>query len=136
MKDVNEFDKPAQLSDGNDGRAHNITELSVNSGGVKSPAVSLSYIAESLPQERREELLMSYDLKKFAKIFEDESMMETANTFILCGMNVSAAARKLYMHRNTLMYRLNLIYRKTGLDLRNFDMAVTFRLLHALYVIK
>lgn len=93
-------------------------------------------MAEGLGKSRREELLSVYDLKKFAKIFEDESMMETADTFISCGMNVSAAARKLYMHRNTLMYRLKLIYKKTGLDLRDFDMAVTFRMLHILYCLK
>jgi len=103
--------------------------------GVKSAkAIDLEKIAESLAKSRREELLSGYDLKEFAKIFEDGNMMLTAETFISCGMNVSAAARKLYMHRNTLMYRLNIIYKKTGLDLRDFDMAVTFRLLHILYL--
>ncbi len=111
-------------------------DLSVNKTGGGSPAISLSTVAEGLSKSRREELLSAYDLKEFAKIFEDESMLATADTFISSGMNVSAAARRLYMHRNTLMYRLNLIYRKTGLDLRDFDMAVTFRMLHILYVLK
>lgn len=136
MKDVNETVKTAHTSGESADRVRNIAELSVNKQETKSPAISLYDIAGSLPQEKREELLLSYDLKKFAKIFEDESMMETANTFISSGMNVSATARKLYMHRNTLMYRLKLIHRKTGLDLRNFDMAVTFRMLHNLYVLK
>ncbi len=136
MKDVTEFDKNAPFSAENADSTRNMPDLSVNGGGVSSPAISLADVAEGLGKSRREELLSVYDLKKFAKIFEDESMMETADTFISCGMNVSAAARKLYMHRNTLMYRLKLIYKKTGLDLRDFDMAVTFRMLHILYCLK
>lgn len=136
MKDATEFEKTTPSAAGKADRARSMPDLTVNGGAPQTPAISLSNVAESLTKSRREELLSVYDLKKFAKIFEDGSMMETADTFIACGMNVSAAARKLYMHRNTLMYRLNLIYKKTGLDLRNFDMAVTFRMLHILYCLK
>lgn len=136
MNDYTDLNEAAQSADENSDRAHNMPKFCVNNSVAGAPAISLAEIAGSLPKQRREELLSVYDLKKFAKIFEDENMMETANTFISCGMNISAAARKLYMHRNTLMYRLNLIYRKTGLDLRDFDMAVTFRMLHILYITK
>ena len=51
-------------------------------------------------------------------------------------MNVSETARVLYMHRNTLIYRLNKISNETGLDLRKFDMAVTFEILRVLYELK
>ena len=44
------------------------------------PAISLSTVAEGLSKSRREELLSAYDLKEFAKIFEDESMLATADT--------------------------------------------------------
>ncbi len=86
-----------------------------------------------LPENARVKLTAGRDMKNFAKIFGDAAMMETADTFLGCGMNVCLAARKLYMHRNTLMYRLEKIKRLTGLDLRNFDMAVTFRILRRLY---
>ena len=136
MKAFNDTTSNAGFNGENSDRARNMPDLSVNKTGGSSPAISLSTVAEGLSKSRREELLSAYDLKEFAKIFEDESMLATADTFISRGMNVSAAARRLYMHRNTLMYRLNLIYRKTGLDLRDFDMAVTFRMLHILYVLK
>ena len=62
--------------------------------------------------------------------------MSTVKTFLKNGMNVSLTARILYMHRNTLIYKLNAIKKLTGFDLRNFDMAVTFSILHALYMLK
>ena len=42
-------------------------------------------------------------------------------------MNVSETARKLFVHRNTLVYRLEKIKKLTGLDLREFDDAITFK---------
>ena len=48
-------------------------------------------------------------------------------------LNVSAAARELYMHRNTMMYRLDKIKRTTGLVVRSFDEAVAFRILYKVY---
>lgn len=119
-----------------DESARDMPCLSVNDGEKNTPVINLCTIASNLPQPVKEQLLSAFDLKKFAKIFEDESMMLTAKTFISSGMNVSVAARKLYMHRNTLMYRLGLIRRKTGLDLKNFEMAVTFEVLHLLYLTK
>lgn len=50
-------------------------------------------------------------------------------TLFTCNLNISEAARTLGVHRNTLLYRLDKIQRATGLDLRNFDNAVVFKLL-------
>lgn len=97
------------------------------------PAIPLSELTDNLTRTQRERILSSYDMKKFARIFEDESMITTIDSFFINGMNVSETARKLYMHRNTLIYRLNKIYKVTGLDIRVFDMAVTFEILRKLY---
>ncbi len=107
-------------------------------GFLSNPArvINLGEIAACLSGSQREKFVSGFDMKGFAKIFEDESMMTTAETFLSCGLNVSLAARRLYMHRNTLIYRLNSLKRKTGLDLRDFDMAVTFEILHKMYLIK
>lgn len=43
-------------------------------------------------------------------------------------MNVSETARQLYVHRNTLVYRLEKIQKITGLDVRVFDDALTFKI--------
>ena len=66
-------------------------------------------------------------------IFSDEDMLETAEKFLENNLNVSETARKLYMHRNTLTYRLDKIERATGLDIREFSDAITFRLCSLLY---
>ena len=44
-------------------------------------------------------------------------------------LNLSDTARQLYIHRNTLVYRLDKVQKLVGLDLRKFDDAVTFRML-------
>ncbi len=69
------------------------------------------------------------------ELLADEDMMHTAEEFLNNNLNVSETARKLYMHRNTLTYRLDKIARVTGLDIRNFGDAVTFRLNTLLYKI-
>lgn len=43
-------------------------------------------------------------------------------------MNVSETSRQLYIHRNTLVYRLDKLQKMTGLDLRNFDDAIIFKI--------
>ena len=68
-------------------------------------------------------------------IFSDPDMLGTAEKFLENNLNVSETARKLYMHRNTLTYRLDKIERATGLDIRNFSDAITFRLCGLLYKI-
>ena len=98
--------------------------------------IRISEIILQLSKAQREKLIAGYDLKNFARIFEDEDTMSTVDNFLKYGMNVSETARMLYMHRNTLIYRLNKIQSVTGLDIRVFDMAVTFEILRSLYELK
>lgn len=65
---------------------------------------------------------------KTARLFNDE-MVHTIEVFFENNLNLSEAARKLYIHRNTLVYRLEKVQRLTGFDLREFDDAVTFKLM-------
>lgn len=66
--------------------------------------------------------------RKTARLFNDE-MVNTIETFFDNSLNLSETARKLYIHRNTLVYRLEKVQRAIGLDLRNFDDAVTFKMM-------
>ncbi len=65
--------------------------------------------------------------------FDDETLT-TINKFFENSLNVSETSRQLYIHRNTLVYRLDKIQRSTGLDLRVFEDAITFKI--ALMVVK
>ena len=56
---------------------------------------------------------------------------ETLDTIQCCfdnNLNVSETARQLFIHRNTLMYRIEKVRKFTGLDVRNFDQAIVFKL--------
>ena len=65
--------------------------------------------------------------------FDEETLM-TINKFFENSLNVSETSRQLYIHRNTLVYRLDKLQKSTGLDLRVFDDAITFKI--ALMVVK
>lgn len=58
----------------------------------------------------------------------DEETMVTINKFFENNLNVSETARQLYVHRNTLVYRLEKLQRSTGLDIRVFEDALTFKI--------
>lgn len=64
----------------------------------------------------------------------DEETLVTINKFFENNLNVSETSRQLYIHRNTLVYRLDKLQKSTGLDLRVFEDAITFRI--ALMVVK
>ena len=59
--------------------------------------------------------------------FEDEELV-TVYTFFDNNLNISETARQLYVHRNTLVYRLEKIQKRTGLDVRVFEDALTFKI--------
>ena len=64
----------------------------------------------------------------------DEETLTTINKFFENNLNVSETSRQLYIHRNTLVYRLDKLQKSTGLDLRIFEDAITFKI--ALMVVK
>ena len=66
--------------------------------------------------------------EKVPDILEDEEAMSTINKFFENNLNISETARQLYVHRNTLEYRLERIEKAIGLDIRTFDDAMTFRI--------
>ena len=80
--------------------------------------------------------LSSKDMDKFVKtvldknyraVLDDEELMTAADAFIKHSLNISEASRNMYVHRNTLIYRLDKIEKLTGLNIRNFNDAMTFR---------
>jgi carbohydrate diacid regulator len=61
-------------------------------------------------------------------ILSDEEAMSTINKFFENNLNISETARQLYVHRNTLVYRLERIQKAIGLDIRTFEDAMMFRI--------
>ena len=84
---------------------------------------------EDLPKYKLNENLETLLDSGAREVFEDAEMINTAEEFLENSLNVSETARKLYLHRNTLTYRLDKIEKATGLNIRKFSDAVTFRLI-------
>lgn len=58
----------------------------------------------------------------------DEELTVTIDRFLQNNLNIAETARQLHMHRNTLIYRLEQVEKKTGLDLRKFEDAMTYKI--------
>ncbi|MGN1147352.1 MAG: PucR family transcriptional regulator [Lachnospiraceae bacterium] len=58
----------------------------------------------------------------------DDEMLGTINKFFENNLNVSETSRQLFVHRNTLVYRIEKLQKSTGLDIRTFDDALTFKI--------
>ncbi|MBR1983506.1 MAG: helix-turn-helix domain-containing protein [Clostridia bacterium] len=93
----------------------------------------LNKILEDLPKYKLEEYLKLLTDPGAEEIFSDEEMIQTAEEFLQNSLNQSETARTLYLHRNTLSYRLDKIEKATGLNIRNFPDAVSFRLITLLH---
>ncbi len=73
------------------------------------------------------EIFLSEVFKKNSIDTLDQETLFTINKFFENNLNVSETSRKLFVHRNTLVYRLEKIRKLTGLDLREFDHAIIFK---------
>ena len=89
-----------------------------------------TYPYDDFIMERTLEEFMS----KLSEVFKknsidslDQETLFTINMFFENSLNVSETSRKLFVHRNTLVYRLEKIKKLTGLDLREFDDAIIFK---------
>ncbi len=83
---------------------------------------------KEVPSPLRERYHQTMFAKRYARLFTEE-MLDTIDMFFACSLNLSEASRQLYIHRNTLVYRLDKFQNATGLDLRVFDDAVALKLL-------
>ncbi len=73
------------------------------------------------------DIFLSEIFKKNSIDSLDQETLFTINKFFENNLNVSETSRKLFVHRNTLVYRLEKIKKLTGLDLREFDHAIVFK---------
>ena len=90
--------------------------------------LALERIADSIPAEKAEKLKQEMISGQSEKILTAENL-ETVRAFFRNDLNLSTTARQLFIHRNTLIYRMDKIRKATGLDLRKFEDAVVFRML-------
>ena len=66
-------------------------------------------------------------------VMKDKELIECINAFFKNNLNISETSRNAFLHRNTLLYRIEKIYKLTGLNIRNFEDAMSFRILTLIY---
>jgi len=91
----------------------------------------LESLLYAIPELQRQKYL-EQSLKR-AELFVEPEMLATLGTFFSLDCNVSETAKKLYIHRNTLLYRLDKLKQETGLDVRLFRDAVLVKIILLLY---
>ena len=89
----------------------------------------LYHVLEELPDYKLNEFYKLLTDYSDSQIFSDDEMTSTAEEFLENSLNVSETSRKMFLHRNTLNYRLDKIEKETGLDIRKFSDAIIFRLI-------
>lgn len=89
--------------------------------------LGIGRLIHQLPPSLCEMFLREVFVSEEAERFEEEELT-TVYTFFDNNLNISETARQLYIHRNTLVYRLEKIQKKTGLDVRVFEDALTFKI--------
>ena len=84
---------------------------------------------QAIPREVYEKNLGDIENAEIRKILADADERRTIEVFLHNNLNINAASKELFMHRNTLIYRLEKIRVATGLDLRKFCDAFIFHVL-------
>lgn len=97
-----------------------------------STGLHLERLIYSIPEVQRNRFLQEY-AAGHTELFEDSETLSTLESFFELDCNVSETAKHLYIHRNTLLYRLDKIKQETGLDVRSFSDAVLVKMTLLLY---
>lgn len=93
------------------------TDKQVISYGEALPFLYVDQMNEAFRKESLQFLLK--DVK------DDTELLQTVEAFFACNLNITVTAKKLYMHRNSLQYRIDKFIEKTGIDIRQFHQAAT-----------
>lgn len=84
-------------------------------------------VANEVSQETKQKLTASIQL-----LLEDKELMKTIKVFLECNLNTTLAAKRLFMHRNSLQYRIDKFIEKTNIDIKQFQHAAALHILIAL----
>lgn len=87
---------------------------------------SVPYLLSSLTNKADHQLLIEAILKETK---DDDELLRTIQTFLECNLNISLAAKKMYMHRNSLQYRIDKFIEKTEIDVKQFEGALSVYLI-------
>src|SRR5699024_9303044 len=97
--------------------AFNYSKKEVITYSEAIPFLLIDQVTDSFKKDMSKLILQDY--------VNDQETLQMIKTFVECNLNISETAKELYMHRNSLQYRLDKFQEKTGLDIRKFHDAMT-----------
>lgn len=106
-----------------------------NNAGKKSVKKNefMEKVYKFLNGDQKVELADTFLTDELVSIFNDVELRQSIDAFFANNLNISETSRNSFMHRNTLLYRIDKIYKITGLNIRNFNDAVTLLNLEQIY---
>ena len=94
---------------------------------ITSSNIIFERVMDGINHNLKEEIIATY---KSYLDSQDSDTLKTIETFFQRDLNISDASKELFVHRNTLLYRLDKIKREISIDLRNFNEAMTFYVIY------
>lgn len=90
-------------------------------------------VLDFLNPDQRATISEKFLSPEIVSVMKDKELIECINAFFKNNLNISETSRNAFLHRNTLLYRIEKIYKITGLNIRNFEEAMSFKLLTMVY---
>lgn len=87
-----------------------------------------------LSPDQRAQLYSEYLNDSIISVLKDDDLFACIEAFFKNNLNIAETSRNAFLHRNTLLYRIDKIHKLTGLNIRNFEDAITFKLLSKIYL--
>jgi len=100
---------------------------------IKENSCIINLMMETMGLECPDCLYSMLSSKNVMAVLEDEELISTAQAFFENNLNIAITSEKIFMHRNTLVYRIEKIHKAIGLNIRDFDDAITLKALVILY---
>ena len=122
------------------GKGNNVTVQDKAETGVKQTKKQESHFSKleksllsCLNPDQQAMICEKFLTPEIVSVLQDKELVDCINAFFNNNLNISETSRNAFLHRNTLLYRIEKIHRITKLNIRNFDDALTFKILANIY---
>ncbi len=108
--------------------------MAISAGNKKNKKNDfMEKVYKYLNGDQKVEIADAFLSDEIISVFKDEELKQSIDAFFENNLNISETSRNTFMHRNTLLYRIDKIQKLTGLNIRNFSDAVTLLNLEQIY---
>ena len=122
------------------GKQNNSSPVKKNSKSAKNLILDSTVFAQfcdhvinCLNSDEKAGISEKFLTPEIVSVMKDKELIECINAFFKNNLNISETSRNAFLHRNTLLYRIEKINKITGLNIRTFEDAMSFKLLTIVY---